>query len=197
MGVGLRLGIERADLMAVRGEELQTMNDQNMVTQAVPDRDQESQQLSACVEMALDFARQAGVDAAEASASAQSGLGVNVRLGEIETLEHHRDRGVAVTVYLKQSKGHASSADLRPESIRQCVERAVDIARFTQPDRANGLADPDRLATEFPDLDLWHPEPLTVDGAIERALRCEEAGRQDSRISNSEGAAVNTQGSGQ
>lgn len=168
------------------------MNDPNMVTQAVPDREHESRQLSACVEMALDFARGAGVDAAEASASAQSGLAVNVRLGEIETLEHHRDRGVAVTVYLEQSKGHASSADLRPESIRECVQRAVDIARFTQPDRANGLADPDRLATEFPDLDLWHPEPLTVDAAIERALRCEEAGRRDPRITNSEGAAIHT-----
>lgn len=163
-----------------------------MVTQMAPDRDATASEMTACVEAALAHALKAGADAAEASASAQSGLSVNVRLGEVETLEHHRDRGLGVTVYLGQRKGHASSADLRPDSIAECVDRALDIARFTEEDRCNGLADADRLATAFPDLDLWHPYPLDVDQAIERALQCESAGRADARITNSEGAGVNT-----
>ena len=168
------------------------MVDNSMVTQEEPSRDAAAAELSDSVEAALEIARRQGADAAEVNASAQHGLSVNVRLGDIETLEHHRDRGLGVTVFLGQSKGHASCADLQPDSVRDCVQRALDIARFTEKDTCNGLADPDRLATHFPDLDLWHPYPLEVAAAIERALTCEAAGREDSRITNSEGAAVSS-----
>lgn len=171
------------------------MKRDDMLTQPVPDRDAETAQLMDVVQVALGHARRSGAGAAEASASAQYGLSVNVRLGEVETLEHHRDRGLGVTVYLGQSKGHASTADLSADAACACVDRALDIARFTQPDRCNGLADPARLAREFPDLDLWHPRPLDVEQAIERALACEQAGRSDTRITNSEGAGFNAHAS--
>jgi PmbA protein len=80
---------------------------------------------------------------------------------------------------------------LSEASIRECVDRAADIARFTQEDPCNGLPPADQLATEFPDLDLWHPAPLDAEAAIERALAIEGAGRSDGRITNSEGASVN------
>ena len=165
------------------------MNDKAMVAQGIPDREHELDQLALRVEEALDRAAKLGVDAIEASASMHAGLGVNVRLGEVETLEHNRDRGISVTVFLGRSKGHASSADLRPESVQDCVRRAMDIARYTEQDKCNGLADADRLATRFPELDCWHPRTLDVQEAIERALECESAGREDDRISNSEGAS--------
>jgi PmbA protein len=120
----------------------------------------------------------------------QGGLNVTVRLGEVETLEHTRDRGISVTVFRGDSKGSASSADLARDSVRDCVDKALEIARFTEPDRCNGLPDADRLATEFPDLDLWHPRPMVAAPAIQRALEIEAAGRADTRISNSEGASV-------
>ena len=131
-----------------------------------------------------------GADSAEVSANAHYGLNVNVRLGEVETLEHSRDRGLGVSVYIGNSKGHASSGDLRNESIRDCVEKAVDIARFTQADKCNGLAPDDRLAHEFPDLDLWHPQALDAELAMERALACEAAGLDFDGISNSDGASA-------
>ncbi|MBT8062389.1 MAG: metalloprotease PmbA [Gammaproteobacteria bacterium] len=168
------------------------MNDSSMVAQPVLDREQELDQLEAQVRTALEQAAELGADNAEAGASLQSGINVNVRLGDVETIEHHRDRSINVSVYFGRSKGHASSADLRPESVADCVRRACDIARFTQEDRCNGLADPDRLATEFPDLDLWHPRSLDVQEAIDRALECEAAGREDPRISNSEGASASS-----
>ncbi len=167
------------------------MNDSGMLTQSLPDRDAELEMLRECVEAALDTAQRGGAEGAEVNASSQAGLSVAVRLGEIETLEHHRDRGIAISVYLGKRKGSASSADLRPDAIRDCVQNALDIARYTEEDACNGLPDRDRLATEFPDLDLWHPRNLDVGAAIARALECEEAGRADPRISNSEGASVN------
>ncbi len=165
-------------------------NETTMVTQGVPDRDQELAAMRVLVDEVLEVAATGGADAAEVSASMHSGLSATVRLGEVETLEHHRDRGVAVTVFIGRSRGHATSADLQADSIRRCVSRALDIARFTQEDRCNGLADPGRLATHFPDLDLWHPRAMNPEEAIQRALACESAGLEDARVTNSEGASV-------
>ena len=168
------------------------MIDSSMVAQAVPDRDQELSFLADGAQLALDHARSLGADSCETSASIHFGLNVNVRLGEVETLEHSRDRGLGISVYLGNSKGHASSGDLRPETIRKCVEKAIDIARFTQADKCNGLAPVERLASRFPDLDLWHPQALDAEATTMRALACEAAGLEDEGISNSDGASASS-----
>jgi len=167
------------------------MSDQTMVPQPMLNREAELDLLEVRVAEALRLARKAGAGDAEVSAHTSQGLSVTARLGEVETLEHMQDRGVSVTVLLGLSKGHASSADLREDSIRACVEHAIDIARFTQDDKANGLAEKHRLATEFPDLDLWHPVSMDASAAIDRVLACETAGREQKLISNSEGASFN------
>jgi PmbA protein len=132
-----------------------------------------------------------GASAAEVAASIEIGLGVTARLGDVETIEHTRDRGISLTVYFGQRKGSASTADIDPRSIAQTVEHACAIARYTEEDPANGLPDAALLAREFPDLDLWHPWNLAPDAAIRLALEIEDAGRaEDPRIVNSEGAVV-------
>jgi PmbA protein len=163
-----------------------------MLAQAVPDRDQELSFLTESAQQALDHARSLGADGSEVSASIHFGLDVNVRMGEVETLEHSRDRGLGISVYLGKSKGHASSGDLRPGTIRKCVEKAIDIARFTQADKCNGLAPVDRLASQFPDLDLWHPQALDAGLTTQRALACEAAGLENPKISNSDGASASS-----
>jgi PmbA protein len=155
------------------------------------ERDAELDRLENVVRDVLEQANRKGCSEAEASAHSSQGLSVTVRMGDVDTLEHTRDSGIDLTVYKGHSKGHASCADLSKASIRECVERAVDIARFTQADTANGLAEPDQMATEFPDLDLWHPVALDAEAGIERALAIEATGRSDERITNSEGASVN------
>jgi PmbA protein len=160
-----------------------------MVTQTQLDREAELDALQLHVETALQRARKAGATAAEVAAHASQGLAVNVRLGQVETLEHMQDRGISVSVLIGYRIGHASSADLSRGTIEACVDKAVDIARYTQEDPCNGLADPELLATVFPDLDLWHPATMDAQAAIERALACEQAGREVSGITNSEGAS--------
>lgn len=134
--------------------------------------------------------RAAGASAAEVHASVETGLNVNVRLGEVETVEHTRDRGFSLTVYFGQHKGSASTADLKPESIAATIEHACAIARHTEPDPAAGLADAALMADRFPDLDLWHPWSIGVDEAVALAQRCEAAGLAMAGIANSEGAGV-------
>jgi PmbA protein len=132
-----------------------------------------------------------GATQAEADVSLQKGLTTTVRLGEVETVEYQRDRGMGVTVYFGKRKGSASTADLSPRAVAETVEKACDIARYTAEDDCAGLADAAELARDIPDLDLDHPWELSPEQAVECARTCEAAGRAvDARITNSEGATV-------
>lgn len=154
---------------------------------------EEINRLKTIVQSILDEAKNQGASAAEAGLSQESGLSVTARLGDVETIEHHRDQGLGVTVYFGQRKGSASSSDLSPASIRETVSAACSIARYTSEDEYAGLPEKEQLATEFPDLDLNHPWNLRADEAIALAIECENAARgYHAEISNSEGASVNT-----
>ncbi len=145
------------------------------------------------VRRALDEARAQGAHQAEIGVSVDTGLGVTVRLGEVETLEYQRDRGLGVTVYFNQRKGSASTADLRPEALRETVQKACSIARFTAADEFAGLADADLMARDWPDLSLSHPWEITPEASIEIARACEAAALgTDARVRNSEGASLST-----
>jgi PmbA protein len=145
------------------------------------------------VEDMLAEARKLGASAAEAGVSVEAGLSVNVRLGEVDTLEHNRDKGLGITVYVGKRKGSASTSDFSPKAIRETVKAACDIARFTEEDNYAGLADATMMATEILDLDLYHPWHINAEQAIALAQECESAGREaDPRISNSEGASVSS-----
>ncbi|KAF1716562.1 metalloprotease PmbA [Pseudoxanthomonas wuyuanensis] len=148
------------------------------------------ERLSALSQRLLERARECGASQAEVSCSEETGLNVNVRMGAVETVESNRDRGIGVTVYFGKRKGSASTADLREESLDATVEQACAIARYTEDDEASGLAEPELMAREFPELDLWHPWALDADRAVDLALACEAAGRADPRVANSDGASV-------
>jgi PmbA protein len=142
---------------------------------------------------AVELARRQGADQAEVGASYEEGLSVTVRMGELESVERQRDRGLAITVYREKRKGSASTTDFSPASIEETVRKAMSIGSFTTGDDYAGLADADLMATELPDLDLYFPWEVDVDQATELALRGENAARAlDERIANSEGASVSS-----
>ncbi len=145
------------------------------------------------VERALAEAARLGASEAEAGVSLDAGLSTTVRLGEVETLEYHRDRGLVVTVYFGKSKGSASSADTSRAAVDEAVAKACSIARYTTQDECAGLAPAERMATQITDLDLMHKWDLDVDAMIALAERCERSARDvDTRITNSEGASVSS-----
>ena len=154
---------------------------------------QEVNRLKDIVQNLLDEAKQQGATAAEAGLSQENGLSVSVRLGDVETIEHHCSQGLGITVYFGQRKGSASTTDLSVESIKETVSAACSIARYTSEDEYAGLPEKALLATSFPDLDVNHPWAITADEAIALAIECEDAARHyDAEITNSEGASVNT-----
>ena len=142
---------------------------------------------------ALTAATKLGASAAEAVVSSAEGFSVDVRLGEVETVEQHCDRGLAITVYFGQRSGTASTSDFRPETLNLTVEKAGYIARYTEEDPAVGLADAKLMAYDYQELALCHPWEITVDEAIKLGKECEAAGlRCDPKITNSEGTNVST-----
>lgn len=147
--------------------------------------------LESLVSLALAEAKHLGATEAEAAVSVDTGLAVTARLGEVETLEYQRDRGMGVTVYRGKRKGTASTADLTTKAVKETVAKAVSIAGFTAEDPCAGLPDADTIAREVPDLDLFHPWSIEPDEAREMAVACEAAAlHADARIANSEGATL-------
>ena len=146
------------------------------------------------VDLALAEAKRLGAADAAAEVSEGAGLNVSVRKGELENVERNRDKSLGVTVYLGRRRGNASTSDFSPGAVRQTVQAAYDIARFTAEDPVAGLPDPEDIADRYPDLDLFHPWAITSDEAVRLALACEQAAFATSRkISNSEGASVSAQ----
>lgn len=140
------------------------------------------------------MARQGGATASEVEISEGFGQSVNVRHGEVETIEHHRDKQIGVTVYLGQRKGYASTSDFSRDALQATVSAALDIAKFTAEDPCAGLPEKNQLMLgEVPDLDLFHPWTPSVESAVAMARECEAAGLSlGGVIQNSEGASVST-----
>ncbi|MDD5392956.1 MAG: metalloprotease PmbA [Thiothrix sp.] len=141
----------------------------------------------------LDAALAQGATAAELDIDKGTGLSVEVRMGQVDKLQYHRDQGINLTVYFGHRKGFASTGDFSPQALADTLDAACRIARYTSEDEFNGLADADQMASEFPKLDLYHPWELGADQAIDMALQAEAVAREhDKRIVNSEGAGVDS-----
>jgi len=150
------------------------------------------EQLKQITQDVLKLAKSAGASSAETEVSFGTGQSVSVRMGETENIEYNRDKGVSVTVYFGHKKGQASSSDLSSSALKDTVEAACNIAKYTAEDAFCGLAEAALMATKFPDLSLHHPWNISVEDALEIAKTCEAAALEvdKKRITNSEGASV-------
>ncbi|WP_196251831.1 metalloprotease PmbA [Haemophilus influenzae] len=152
----------------------------------------QEQELRQAVSFAVELATKAGASA-EVAVTKVSGLSVSARLQEIENVEFTNDGALGISVYMGQQKGNASTSDLSESAIKNAVEAALAIAKYTSPDDCTGLADKDLMAFDAPDLELYHAADVDVDKATELALQAEQAALQaDKRIVNSNGASFNS-----
>ncbi|WP_434321596.1 metalloprotease PmbA [Haemophilus influenzae] len=152
----------------------------------------QEQELRQAVSFAVALATKAGASA-EVAVTKVSGLSVSARLQEIENVEFTNDGALGISVYMGQQKGNASTSDLSESAIKNAVEAALAIAKYTSPDDCTGLADKDLMAFDAPDLELYHSADIDVDKATELALQAEQAALQaDKRIVNSNGASFNS-----
>jgi len=152
----------------------------------------QEQTLRDAVSFAIETAQKAGATA-EVGVTKVSGLSVSTRLQEIENVEFTNDGALGISVYLGQQKGNASTSDLSEEAIKNTVDAALAIAKYTSPDDCTGLADKELMAFEAPDLALYHSANVDVEQATKLALEAEKAALEyDAKIVNSNGASFNS-----
>ena len=152
----------------------------------------QEQTLRDAVSFAIETAQKAGATA-EVGVTKVSGLSVSTRLQEIENVEFTNDGALGISVYLGQQKGNASTSDLSEEAIKNTVEAALAIAKYTSPDDCTGLADKELMAFEAPDLELYHGASVDVEQATNLALEAEKSALEyDAKIVNSNGASFNS-----
>ena len=148
--------------------------------------------LEQTTQLAIELIKQQNVSDFELSVSRSSGVSTTIRLSNVETLEYAIETSFDVSVYFGKNKGNASSGDLSRESLKNAIESACLIAKYTQEDPFNGLAPKERMAWDIPDLDSYYPWNLDAKQSIEIAKECEQAALDQSEVDNSDGAELSS-----
>jgi PmbA protein len=152
--------------------------------------------LESLAAQALECARRAGADHAEACVESMRDFSVRVRGGAIETLKQSGTRGLGLRVIVGDAVGFVSSTDLRTEALADLARRAVTLASFSTADPANALPVPADFPGEPPeDLALFDPAMLELspDRRIEMALALERLTlAHDPRIQRTDAVGVST-----
>jgi PmbA protein len=148
--------------------------------------------LEQTTQLAIELIKQQKVSDFEISVGKSSGVSTTVRLSNVETLQYHLDTSFNVSVYIGKNKGQATSVDLSKASLKNAIESACLIAKYTQEDPFNGLAPSERMAWDSPNLDLYYPWNLDAKQSIEIAKECEQIALEQSEINNSDGAELSS-----
>jgi PmbA protein len=144
-------------------------------------------------QMGKEHARLLGLDAIEISISQDTGYSIEVRKQSLDALSHQHNQHIGLTVYKNQAKGEVSGCAQTKEALIRLIEKASDIATYTKPDPAAGLAPKALLCKQVQDLSLYHAWDMPVNVAIDKAKELEQfAMDADSRIQQVEQAWINT-----
>jgi PmbA protein len=148
---------------------------------------------SALVDLAhrlVEAARRAGADAADAVAVRSASLSVEVREGAVEESERAEADDLGLRVLVGHRQAVVSTNDLSGNGVATLADRAVAMARVAPEDPFAGLADRERLAKQFPDLDLVDPELPSAARLETLALEAERAGVAVKGVTKSGGASA-------
>ena len=143
------------------------------------------------LENALKQARAAGADAADAIYAKGVSLSLARRLGKPEQLNRAEGADLGLRVFAGARQAIVSTSDTSPKAIRELAERAIAMARAVPEDPYCGLADPDLLVRDIPDLDMCDDREPTAEALIASAGAAEDAARAVKGVTNSEGAEAN------
>ncbi|MEQ8666985.1 MAG: TldD/PmbA family protein [Rhodospirillales bacterium] len=136
----------------------------------------------------LARARKAGADSADAIFVDGTSVSIAVRLGEIEHLERSEGADLGLRVFKGKRQACVSSSDVTPEALDDLVERAVAMAETVPEDQFCGLADAERIGSDYEEIDLDDPGEPSTEILEARARAAEDAARAVTGVTNSEGA---------
>ncbi|MCW5747095.1 MAG: TldD/PmbA family protein [Alphaproteobacteria bacterium] len=138
----------------------------------------------------LGWAKAAGADAVDAIYVEGTQLSVGQRLGAREQLERSEGHDLGLRALVGTRQAIVSTTDLDPAGLKDLATRAVAMARAVPEDPVCGLAPPELLAHDWPDLDLDDGRDVTVEQLADWCARAEDAARAVAGVTNSEGATA-------
>lgn len=142
------------------------------------------------LQLALDEAKKAGADAADAMAVEATDLSVSQRLGKPEEMERSESKSVGLRVFVGQKYAVTSCTDLSEQALRESVARAVAMASASLDDPYARLAREDELGAPVTELDLCDASEPEISWMREQCAIAEEAALETPGITNSEGAEM-------
>lgn len=134
--------------------------------------------------------KKAGGDAADAGLFKSASIEVAQRLGAAEKLERSETTDIGLRVFIGKQQAIVSSTDFSDDTLDDMVERAIAMAKVAPEDPYCGIADPDQLITDVPELDIFDPTEPSTQALIDIAIEAEDAARAVPGVTNSEGAQV-------
>jgi PmbA protein len=141
----------------------------------------------------LDLAKSNGASASEVEISVSKGKTISTRMGNLDTVELNNGKSLTVTVFYGYRQGISTTSDFSKNALDACVRAACQIAKYTAEDKAFGLAEPSLYCRDIKDLKIHNSYFDSQDLMIKKVLECENHALDfDTRITNSEGAQLNT-----
>ena len=143
--------------------------------------------IKALAEQLIKRCLKKGADAAEVYIEAGRNLSVEVRNGEVETVQEAASGGAGIRVFVGGRMAFASSNDFKEAALDDAIARAVGFAKITTADPNNVLPD-DKTAVDVGGL--YDPEiaKVALERKIELARTTEKLAMKDPRITKSAGA---------
>ena len=123
----------------------------------------------------IEATLKAGADAADARLSDSASLSVEVRKGELESVEREESRGLALRALVGRRQASVSATDLSPAALKALSERVVAMAKLAPEDKYCGLAEASEITKDHPDLQLDSDDTPEADELERRGRIMEEA----------------------
>ena len=123
----------------------------------------------------IEATLKAGADAADARLSDSASLSVEVRKGELESVEREESRGLALRALVGRRQASVSATDLSPAALKALSERVVAMAKLAPEDKYCGLAEASEVTKDHPDLQLDSDDKPEADELERRGRIMEEA----------------------
>ena len=139
---------------------------------------------------AVSHARKLGANAVHAVAADGRSTEISILDSKIEKVEQSEARDISLKVYVGKSSASISGSVLTKDAIHRLAETALNVARLAPPDPYAGVADPELLAKDIPDLDLASTDMPDPKGLEDLARRAEAAGLAIAGVSKSGGAGA-------
>lgn len=150
--------------------------------------DDHSQTLLDRASALVEAAKRAGADAADAVSVRSRSSAVSVRNGKVEGTDASESDDLSLRVFVGKKVASVSAvATADPDRL---AGRAVAMAKVSPDDPHNGLADPDRLARDMIDLDLFDATEVSPARLTEDALATEAAALAVDGVTKSSGGSA-------